>query len=333
LIFWSAALIALFNLLVMKRFWCDQPFSRTDLLALALIAGLCLLCRIPDGFGLYVALLLLMLWIFTSRLTSVERGDRLATLLRVPHWLRSLLAAGAVALLFVAVQVVVNWERFGDPLATSPYQDYVQFKADAAELARFARHGLFSWQRVWFAIVYYASGLKLERHFPEAVDDLYASIEGPRAIVPGCAPLLFVLAAIGLFRLCRQPHAVPIILVLGNLAGTLIMLGFHALCLRYVFDGWGLLMILGAFGLQWIVSLKTGRWIPAIAGGLLCLGVLGSGLTLLRYKIVCNGTDPQVRYNLSAELQPLVCPHAILDKAVALTDFNPLVTPNCPPLW
>jgi hypothetical protein len=333
LIFWSAGLVALFNLLVLTRFWQHQPFSRTDLLTLAVIAGLCLLCRLPDGLSLYVALLLLMIWTFVTRLAQVASGRRVATLLQMPDWLTSLLAAGTVALLFVAVQAVVDWERFGDPFATSPYHEYVQFRGRPADLVRFARHGLFSVQRMFLAIAYYGAGLKLEQHFPAAFDDLYGSIEGPRAIVPACAPLLFLLAAVGAGRLCLQRQAMPIILVVGNLAGTVIMLGFHALCLRYVFDGWGLLMILGAIGLRWIVSWSTGRWLPIVAGGLLCLGVLGSGLTLVRYKIVYSGTDPQVRYDLSAALQPLVCPHAPLDKTVTLTDFNPLVTPRCPPLW
>jgi hypothetical protein len=73
--------------------------------------------------------------------------------------------------------------------------------------------------------------------------------------------------------------------------------------------------------------------VPAGAAALLLLGTAGSALTLLRYKINYSGTDAGVRYGLSATLRPILCPNAKLSTGVKLSDFNPLVTPACPPLW
>ena len=63
------------------------------------------------------------------------------------------------------------------------------------------------------------------------------------------------------------------------------------------------------------------------------LGVVVSHATLLRYKINYSGTTPEVRYWLSQEIQPLLCPQMPLTPSVKLGDFVPLVTTNCPPLW
>jgi hypothetical protein len=203
-------------------------------------------------------------------------------------------------------------------------------------VARYARNGLFSWVRIGMALIYYATGLKLERAFPVLFDDLYGGIEGPRAVIPLCAPLLFGLASIGLVSLLRRPgaHATPWLLTIGLASGFMLVLGYQALCLRYVFDGWGLLLVLAALGLR--VIIQSPQWTRRVTNGalaLLVVGFLGSHLTLLRYKIVYSGTDPVVRYEVSKALQPLICPAAPLNPNVKLTDFNPLVTLNCPPVW
>ena len=114
------------------------------------------------------------------------------------------------------------------------------------------------------------------------------------------------------------------------------------LSLRYTFDGWGFLVLIEALGDRSFVhrtaglldsdqtiAMRLGR--IEIAMTLIGMGV--SHLSLLRYKINHYGTTPEVRYWLSKELQPLFCPHAALTPNIKLTDFVPLVTPNCPPLW
>lgn len=335
LIFWSAALTAIFQLVVVARWVRGEPIAGRDLYVLALLAGLCLLCRVTDGAGLYAALLLLLIYALVQRWRALPVGRQLQATTARPGWLMTLFGVGCVALTFVGVQSYVNLKRWGDPFETSPYQYQTLFLNDPTAIERFHRLGLFSWVRVAMSTAYYATGVKLQQVAPTLLIDYYGWIEGPRAIVPLTAPLLFVMAAVGLGQMLRRPMAtlVPGLTAAGGLVGVLLMLGFHAICLRYAFDGWGLLVLVAALGVRPLALMGRPRLVGLSAIVLLGLGIAGSHMTLLRYKIVYSGTDSMVRYGLSLMLQPIVCPRARLDLNVMLTDFNPLVTPNCPPLW
>lgn len=335
LIFWSAALTAIFQLIVMASWVRGEPISGGAFYALALLAGLCLLCRVTDGAGLYAALLLLLIYVLVQRWRTLPVGCQLRVTMARPGWVMTLFGAGSVALIFVGVQGYLNFQRWGDPLAASPYQYQTMFLNDPAAVERFNRLGLFSWVRVAMSTAYYATGVKLEQVAPTLLVDYYGGIEGPRAIVPLTAPLLFVMATVGLWHMVRHPLVtfVPGLTAAGSLVGVLLMLGFHAICLRYAFDGWGLLVLIATLGLRPLAMMGRPRLIGLSAIALLGLGIAGSHLTLLRYKIVYSGTDAAVRYGLSRILQPLLCPRAPLDPSIKLTDFNPLVTPNCPPIW
>ncbi len=336
-IFWAAALTALGNLIVARRWLRGEAMQSVDFYSLAVLAGTALLCRVPAGASLYVALLLLLLQSFIARVRRIPAGRRVRDVLALPRWLALLLGAGCLSLLFVVVQGVVNAGRWGSPFTLSPYEHYAQFIAHPANLARYARHGLFAWPRLAMAVAYYSTGLKLEAIWPQAFATYYGAIEGPRALVPLCAPLTLVALAGGVAWLLRQRAAniAPLLFVIaGNLLAVALMLGFLALCLRYTFDAWGVVMLLAALGLRAASQApRWPRWVGAGAMALLLAGTGMSGLTLLRYKLVYSGTDPAVRLALSQRLQPLLCPGAPLNAAVRLTDFNPLVTPSCPPLW
>ena len=336
IIFWAAALVATFNLIVLRRWFRGQALRTTDLVGMAVLAGASLLCRAPAGVALYAALLLLMVHQAVAALRAAPPGTRLRAVLLPAPWLRRLLAVGCLALLFVVVQGVVNQERWGDPLVSSPYASQILIQNDPVALDRFARHGLFSWTRVGVASLYYSTGVKLEALLPATFAEYYGGIEGPRALVPLCAPLMMLLTLRGFIALLWRPRTnlIPLLLLVGNAVGFLFVLGFVALCLRYTFDAWGMVILLSAIGLRSMPArVRWPRWALAGAMALLLLGITGSMLTLLRYKIVYSGTDARVRFDLSRDLQPLICPQATLNPAIKLTDFNPLVTPNCPPLW
>jgi hypothetical protein len=202
-------------------------------------------------------------------------------------------------------------------------------------LARYERHGLFSWTRVPVAAAYYITGFKIDAVLPEIFEEYYGGIEGPRAVTPLSAPLLMLLMLAGAATALRRPsrHAVPLLLLLGNLLGVVLMLGFHALCLRYVFDAWGMMVTLAALGLRSSAATWRIARSSLLTGVLLFVGAVGSDLMLLRYKINYSGADAHVRFSLSQRIQPLLCPHATLNPAVKLTDFIPLATPSCRPLW
>jgi hypothetical protein len=103
------------------------------------------------------------------------------------------------------------------------------------------------------------------------------------------------------------------------------------MAIRYTFSFWGPLMALAPAGAQKLQAWRPGsRFVPAVLVILLLLGVAGSGLTLLRYKLVSVATDSAVRYRLSNTLHPIICPHAAVKP-----DAPPahLATVACPPLW
>jgi hypothetical protein len=178
LIFWGAAFTALFNLIVKRRWLRRQEVDFHDLLRLAQLAGHCLLCRTNVGAGLYAAMLLLVR--HTARgFLAVPRGDRARALLALPPWFVQPFAAGYLALLFVAAMGIVNQERWGSPLVVSPYQHYIQFIQEPTNLARYERHGLFSWVRVAAATAYYATGFEINTMLPAIFAEYCGGIEGP----------------------------------------------------------------------------------------------------------------------------------------------------------
>jgi len=322
-IFWAAAFTAAFNAIVLRRHFAGQKLQGRDFVCLSVLAGLCLLTRSNCGVALYAALFLLMLADLRASPTPLISGTRVV--------------AGAVTIGFVAMQLTVNWQRWGSPLAFLPWQYYDQFINHPDFMARLIRHGTFAAIRVPFAFAYYVTGLKPEAVAPAFFEDYYGAIEGPRSITTLCAPLIWLFAAYGLVVLVRRSRrsGTPALLLIGNGIAPLLMLGIPFLAVRYSFDGWGTLLIAAALGMRAIARQfpQPTRLIRSGLAGVLLLGILASHLSLLRYKINYSGTDPAIRYALSARLQPLVCPAMPLSPDVKLTDFNPLVTPACPPLW
>ena len=344
LIFWSAALTAWFNLIVLRPWLAGEELPASKLPLLALLAGLDLWCRFTAGAALLLTLLLLLCRAALSGRPGSPKApqtQRWSWPTVSMGWLLRLAGVGCLALLLVAVLGVVNQERWGEWWDSAPLQYYNQFQASADNTERFARHGLFSLVRVGLAVAYYTAGIKLETTFPQLFYDYYGDIEGPRAIVSACAPLTFGLMFVGIAAVLRRPatRLVPLLLAAGQLVGVIVTLGFLALTLRYTFDHWGFVTVLAAVGVHRLT--RNGEWIPSATSRvalwcavlLLSVGAVASAGTLLRYKIVYSGTAPEVRYSLSRTLQPLVCPHAPTAATVDLHVFNPLVTPKCPPFW
>jgi hypothetical protein len=339
-IFWAAAWTAIFNLIVVRRTFVGQSLRSADFALLALAAGCGLLTRVTCGVTLYAGLALLLSWPIVKVLVIGERSMFFSLCWKL---FRASVPALAIAALFVAVQAAVNYGRWGDVLAVAPQQYYQTFDPLHAErVARFQRHGGVELARIPVAALHYAFGIKVDDWFRNFCREHYDSIEGPRICAILCAPWMIVNAAFGLVSTLRRPFRSQLVcpLLISNGIGFLLLLSIFALCARYTFDGWAFLTLSAALGTRYLLDEKVPRMSPnlsrrtgqvAIAAAL--VGVLVSHATLLRYKITYSGTDPQVRYWLSQQIQPLLCPNAALDKNVKLTDFNPLVTPNCPPLW
>jgi hypothetical protein len=324
-IFWSVAVTLAFNVLVLRRWFAGETLRPRDYLVLALLGGVCLLTRVSSGLALFAALLFLML------AALYARRDQWYAL--IP----ALVLPCVVVACFMLVQLVVNQERWGNFLTFAPWQYYSELIVRPTRMALLLRHGTFAILRVPYALGYYAIGFNPKTTLPAFFDAYYGDIEGPRSFTILCAPLVLLLAGCGIVTGLRRRNwfGMPMLLLAGNCLAPILMLGLPFMSLRYTFDAWGTWLVAMALGLN-----AAARWMPNpsraarfIVIACVVVGAVGSHLTLLRYKINYSGTDPAVRYWLSEQFQPLVCPSAKLAEDVKLTDFDPLVTPNCPPLW
>lgn len=338
LIFWAAAWTAVFNCIVVRRIFSSDGLSKRDFLFLALAAGCCLLTRVTCGLALYVSLGLLMAWpVISSQLAPTALLD--ATRRSSPALL--------LAVAFVGIQAGVDYGRWGDPLVAYPPQYYSQIISSPRRVERlenFRQHGLLDPVRVVMAVGYYGLGIKVDNEFPSVVRAHYDMLEGPRTIVPLCAPWIMMCGALGLYAVASEPRRWwPIMpLVIGNGVGFVLPLAVWDLALRYTFDGWGFVALAAGLGTRWLADRAGAQaqispvhrlWLARTAVAVTLLGIAMSHAVLLRYKINFSGTRPEVRYWLSQQIQPLLCPGARLTPDVKLDDFIPLVTLNCPPLW
>ncbi len=341
-IFWAAAWAAVFNIIVVRRVVAGADLRTRDYALLALSAGCGLLTRVTCGVMLYTGLALLMLW---PVLLGFTAGRARGAMTAFGATLRAAAPALLIGAAFIAVQAAVNYGRWGDVLTVAPQKYYQIWSPMHAErVARFERHGGLELARIPISALYYALGLKVDVVFQSFFQDHYDGLEGPRMAGLLCAPWMIVCAGSGVWLTLRHPLRSGLLtpIMVANGIGFLMLLSIFNLAQRYTFDGWSFLALASALGARRIaehggtVHDPGGRATPlagrmAIAATL--VGVIFSHATLLRYKINYSGTDPAVRYWLSKQIQPLLCPDAVLAPDVKLTDFNPLVTPNCPPLW
>jgi hypothetical protein len=343
-IFWAAAFTAVFNGIVVRSVITARPLGSKDLALLAFVAGCGLLTRLTPGFALYLGLALIMVLPIATALA--EAGWRSA-MFEFDKAIRRWPAALVVTMAFAAIQGVVNYGRWGSPFVSVPLQYYQQYLVDPQfhkQFAAYLRHGPIDAVRIPLAAIHYGFGVKVDVLFSGTFAEHFAGVEGPRVAAFLCAPWVMVCAAAGLYWVCSRPNRSTALapLALANAVGFLMMLAVPWLCLRYTFDGWGFLSLMAALGTGWLVrcadkfddAVRTrARWFSRTAIVMTIIGVIVSHATLLRYKINYSGTTPAVRYWLSKEIQPHLCPSARLRSNVKLTDFIPLATPSCPPLW
>jgi hypothetical protein len=338
-IFWASAWSVVFNFIVIRRVFAGQSLRPKDFILLALAAGCGLLTRVTCGVMLYLGLALLLIWPALLRLKTSTSRDAFNQL-----WSTSRQAAPAVAIVvaFAAAQAAIDYGRWGDVLAVAPQQYYQTWHPRHAErVARFMRHGGLELARIPIAGLYYSVAVKVDDVFQAFFQEHYDGIEGPRMFGLLCAPWMILCSALGVSTTARHPLRSGLLLplVITNLVGFLLLLSIFDLAQRYTFDGWAFLVLTSALGARLLMQRannapgRGGQWLARIGIAAALTGIVVSHATLLRYKINYSGTDPAVRYWLSEKIQPLLCPHARLSQDVKLTDFNPLVTPNCPPLW
>ena len=202
---WAGAIAAAFTYCGVRGLIGKREFSPRLVAVMATLAGLGLLTRASTALGLYVAtglLLLALAWPATGPL-----GSRL-------QWFSGSLASRrtivAVTVLFgfVALSGVVNYQRWGNPLAfTGNPSASISYTARPERLALLETHGFFNIQRLWYGAIYYFFPIwtivRPDGHFlfSEFESRLFEGVETPPSSFLLSDPLLLVLGGAYLLRL------------------------------------------------------------------------------------------------------------------------------------
>ena len=316
-ILWAVAMAAAFNLIVLRAA-LDHGLRNSDLMWLALFAGLCFNTRGSIGIGLYIAIFLLLVREAWRR----HRPERplLASGRGVPRDVATLASdAGVVLSLIIlgllAIAVgVVNYGRWGSPFGFGGDAHYKLLQRDPDAVRMVDTYGVFNLGRVWIGALYYAAGipwlLKGVPPFAEFLRARYFRIEAPPITPILTNPLTILLAGIGLYRLWWKPNlradsvAILRMTLIGHAVTIVILLAFFALTLRYRFD-FAPFMTLAAFiGYRsfCLAAAETDeicqKRLRAAAVSLCVLGIIFSHYVLILHKAWSMGVPMAVRLSL-----------------------------------
>jgi hypothetical protein len=257
---------------------------------MATLAGLGLLTRVSTALGLYVAtglLILVFAWPATgplgSRLRRFARG--LAS--------RRTLAGLAILLGFVTLSGIVNYQRWGEPLAfTGDPRSHIVFIRHPYLLARLEAYGNFNIQRLWYGILYYffpiwtivrPDGEFLFSRFETRVFD---GVELPPSSFLLSDPLLLVLGGAYLLRLPRL--ASERLLDLGAVAALMIGFAipvflvqiFMTMAFRYRMEFYPLLEFSAFMGF-YALCVNPRQFSPSSRNGLSAILIASAGIGII----------------------------------------------------
>ena len=208
---------------------------------------------------------------------------------------------------------VVNFERWGNPLTFMDMRQHYLFPRHP-EIAAALRYGEFNLGRLWIGALYYGTGIPyLLKSVPPFAGYLQPRLIGME-VPPLCPlftnPLTVLLAAVGLFRLCRSsdlpPGALAILRLatMGNGLAVLLILSAMAFTMRYRFDLAPFMTLAALVGYR-SVSIGMAAAAPDVrkrllgaAAALCVLGILGSHYILVVHKVWSFGVPMEVRHAL-----------------------------------
>jgi hypothetical protein len=295
---WAAALASGFLVLLLWLLLVPGARRRALLSGMAALAGLTLLTRSSTGFGLCLALSLIL---GIEVLRAAAHGWRAFGAELVSS--RILVPAGCLAL-FVVIFGVVNSERWGNPLTTANYALYVKSHTVFLDrLPRLARYGQFNLSRVWFGLQYYFAPVWVFRGtdgnllWQAWMLRLTDGVELPPSSFFLSDPVTCILGGMFLVRVVRGRVTIPLdrAVALASLCGlavpALLMLAFLYFSLRYRGEFYPVLDLAAYLGLWTLASPNFGArraWcaVLAVSGA---VGVIVSHVTLVAHLITPLG--------------------------------------------
>ena len=279
--FWAAAIAAMFVLLAFR--WCIEPETRKSghLMAMAVLAGLCLLTRVSTSIGLYAACGAIMLPEFITE--ARIRSSRLIQTILLPL---------AVLILFAAICGYINYARWGSPLTFQDYRYYNILTVNDPAYDVLINYGYFHVRRIPFGLQYYFlpvwTIIGPDGHFLfRAIQDrLYYTVELPPATFFASDPLLCFLAVLGCARLRRDRSIARLVAVCFMVPGLLILMAIAA-TFRYRMEFYPFFEFLALFGLLSLPGkiVARPRLLTGACGLMIAVTIISSHVFLLAYKI------------------------------------------------
>jgi hypothetical protein len=294
-IIWGSALALGCYCHVMR--YLRKPTATDLAIACALSFG-SFFSRVSVGSGTVAAMLLLAACLAAARALEAETARRRWR--DVPlRWLNRIgrapvapkghgLAAGATVLAIIVIYVAVNQAKFGTWLDGMPFKLYNQvlFEPSQERMQR-TRGSAVSWAnfRTDANAYFWPGNIRFARRFPFVTSKRSAyfypetrfDVVEPYASLTASMPALSLLAAGGLcFALVRpkrrltaagsgsahDPSAVPAIALIGAVVGAVPVLFSAGISERYLHDFYPLLILAGALGLNYVLTLhrRLLRW-------------------------------------------------------------------------
>jgi hypothetical protein len=275
---WGSAL-ALAQAVFLVRYLAERKAAWLALTCAT--AFLALFARVSSGAGALVSLGI----VGAAALAPFRRLKEFWGVALLPSVRRVALAVGGSILLTGALQLGLNYWKWGNIFIARPLRLNEQFRSNPERLARINGNGFLpakanvnalSWAffsptdirfRPGFPWVFRTPVAELRNRFPDAPLDY---IE-PCASLPATAPALFFagLAGIGLCFVGRRPELcacrAPL---LGALAGGVTVTTLGAICYRYLHDSFPWMVVAAAIAVAHIPRLKR-PWLRNCLTGLL----------------------------------------------------------------
>jgi hypothetical protein len=315
-IFWSAAMAAGFNLIIVRAIFAEGLRGR-DLVLLSVLAGLAINTRASVGGALYLCSIFFLVWtgwrqFAPDRITSQFFSK--ATHVSSMH-VSSILLPAVILGVSAVVAGVVNFERWGNPFTFANFHYYDMRKDIYPNLIDVLNdYGEFNLGRVWIGALYYATDIPYLLHtspyFAEFLHSRVVFIPGPPITPLLTNPLTIILAVIGLYRvwwkheLSGETVAIVRLTLLGQGAAVILVLGYWFFLARYRFDFapfMTLAALIGYGSLSKAMTAASRSWrkrVDVFAIGLCFLGIVFSHYELLLRKVYGAEVPMNVRLEL-----------------------------------
>jgi hypothetical protein len=289
-LYWAAAIAAIFVMLAFR--WCIDIAGRRSrhLIAMAVLAGLCLLTRVSTSIGLYAACGGIML----AQLIAAARRDRASIIGAI----RMLVMPSLILLSCMVIVGYINYERWGSPLTFQDYKYYNSMLPDDPVFDIIANYGYFNFRRLPFGLSYFfvpiwtiigSDGHFLFRAF---MDRVMYIVELPPATFLASDMLLCFQVCLGVVSLSRgrmtgTDTLTARLIVAGLAIPSVLILIAIALTFRYRMEFYPLFEFLGLFGLISLARKFAShpRLLTNVCGLMVVVSIVSSHAFLFAYKM------------------------------------------------